>query len=362
MQNDRLLKLKEQMQEKGLESFLISNPKNIFYLTGLDSFQNQEKEAFLLATKNQTYLFTDQRYLNGIKNQSLEIELVKTSNFSLPTDIRKLLKKSSIKNLAFEARDITFTQYQSLKKALFDLKLVASENIVERLRIIKNDYEITCIKKACQITDQVFSRIVNFIKLGKTEKEIAEKIEFFIKKSEAVTAFYPIVAFGKNSATPHHRSGDKKLEKKDRIILLDFGARYKNYCSDITRVIFLGKIPDNIKKIYQTVLSAQEKAIELIAKKEIKAEKLHSLATKHIVSQGFPDMIHSLGHGVGIDIHELPKISIRSEDQLLPGMVFTIEPGIYLENLGGIRIEDTVLLTASGPQILTKAKKQIIKI
>lgn len=219
---------------------------------------------------------------------------------------------------------------------------------------------IPSIKKACKLTDAAFKFILKKIKPGISEKEIAFEINDFIKKHGADIAFPSIVAFDKNSVEIHHKPTDQRLKTKD-IILMDFGAKVENYCSDMTRTIFLGKATSEQKKIYQTVLEAQKRAMKQL-NNGIKASSVDKIARDYIVSQGYPTIPHSLGHGVGLEVHESPRLSPTSNDILKPGMVFSIEPGIYLPNKFGVRIEDLVALEQDGIKILTHSTKALIEL
>lgn len=237
----------------------------------------------------------------------------------------------------------------------------------------KTPDEILIIEKACRLTDRTFDYILPHIKPGVTEKEISLKIRKFINKNGALLSFRSIVAFGKNASEPHHKSNETKL-KNGNIVLLDFGAKVKGFCSDMTRTVFMGKASDEQKKIYRTVLAAQKKAIKflkssIINHKSINAYNVDKVARDYIISQGYTPMPHGLGHGIGKKVHERPKLSPKSKAFLKPGMTFTIEPGIYLpagrqgiKNFGGVRIEDTVVLEKTGLRILTKSPKEIIEL
>ncbi|MDP3733126.1 MAG: M24 family metallopeptidase, partial [Candidatus Daviesbacteria bacterium] len=197
--------------------------------------------------------------------------------------------------------------------------------------------------------DLAFDFILKKIQSGITEKEIAKELENFIKYKGAVISFPSIVAFGKNSSVPHHQTGDKRLTINDKLILLDFGVKINGYCSDMTRTIFFGKPSGKQRKIYETVLEAQKRAVDFVNKqikngKIIKAKEVDQVAREYIKSKGFFDIPHSLGHGIGLEVHEHPNLSPKSKDILKEGMVFSIEPGIYIQGEGGVRIEDLFVL------------------
>jgi len=223
-----------------------------------------------------------------------------------------------------------------------------------KTRRIKLQEEISKIEKACKLTDLAFEYILGKIKAGVSEKEIAKLLRSFFKKFGAKVSFRPIVAFGKNSSEVHHKTNDSVLKKGD-IIMLDFGAKLDGYCSDMTRTFFFGKPTKKQKEIYEVVIAAQQKVIAAIESGERQTSKLHDIANKYIQSSGFPSMPHSLGHGIGKKVHEAPCLSPKSKTILKEGMVFSIEPGIYIEGEGGVRIEDLFVLEKTGLRKLTGA-------
>lgn len=370
MCQDRAQKIRAEIKKERLDGFLVSSASNITYLTGYSNFSKEEREAYLLLTKNRTFLFTDGRYKEAIRKHIPFVELVEIGNSSpFTSQLKKAVNSISIKNLGFEKENITYQEFELLKRTMLKkASLKPILNLIKRLRAIKNQEEIKSIKKACKLTDKTFTFILNRIKEGVTEREISFEIEFFIKTNGGDIAFPPIVAFGENSSIPHHQTSEKQLATSDKQLLLDFGARVNNYCSDMTRVVFLGKAGAQAKKMYSTVVSAQQKAIDFLTKVpplqrwHLNTEGIDKIARDHIISKGFPSIPHGLGHGVGLEVHEFPKLSPKSKDMLEPNMVFTIEPGIYLPGFGGVRIEDTILLTDRGPQILTKSPKEITEI
>ena len=237
---------------------------------------------------------------------------------------------------------------------------VETEGIIERQRVRKDEEEIDNIKKACEITDKCFSHLLEFIKIGMTEKEVAHEINgFFIKNGAEGLAFDTIVASGKNSSKPHAVPTDRKIENGDPITI-DFGCRYNGYCSDMTRTIFVGYVPEEIKPIYDLVLKNQKQVLEEY--KDGANIKMVSKMVENDFRLNDYDFIHALGHGVGLDIHEKPIIHGRNDNILKENMVITDEPGIYIPGKFGVRIEDTVLVTKDGAISLTKSNKDYIVI
>ena len=278
--------------------------------------------------------------------------------------------------MGIEEDELTITEHKLLKKHFkktkhFDIKAHRS---------IKTPEEIKKIEKAAKLGDLAFKYILKKIKTGITEKQLAYELEMFIKQNGAELSFPSIVAFGKNSSIPHHQTGDSILgEKNGQFILLDFGVKYQNYCSDMTRTIFFGNPTEKQEKIYKTVLTAQQKVIDFInsatgSGKIVKASEVDNIARDYIISKGYPTIPHSLGHGIGLEVHEHPSLSPKSKEFLKEGMVFSIEPGIYLKGFGGVRIEDLFCISKTVPsetkglyvleekglKQLTKSSKEII--
>ena len=382
---NRLSKLRSAMVKRHLDAVLVSSVPNIIYLTGFSHFSKDEREAFLfivarpLGSSHETsdivgYILTDARYSEAVRNKIKNFELVETSSkLTFEKALKTLAKKHKVKRVGFDHHDITVAEHKKLSSCFNDLnlpreiskKFFRGHFSVDKLRTIKSPAEISAIEKACELGDKTFKYIFNRIKSGITEKQLAFEIEFFIKKHGGDISFPPIVAFGKNSAIPHHKTSDQRLKTNDQI-LLDFGVKLNNYCSDMTRTIFFGSANAEYKKIYQTVLAAQEKAIEALINKDtpslrsILAKDIDKIARECIVSQGYPTIPHSLGHGIGLEVHESPRLSPKSKDILKEGMVFTIEPGIYIPSFGGVRIEDVVVLEKSGPRLLTNSPKGLV--
>lgn len=376
---DRLKTCRKTLTENKLKAFLVSNFYNIGYLSGFFPLSPQEREVFLLLTLNENFLTTDGRYIEQAKAQNTGFTCLTINTgqnfFQLITACCQKLK---IKKLAFEKNNLTVSEYEKLEKTIRPCKLFPTTNLVENERVIKDQQELNSIKKACQIADECFTHLLGFIKPGLTEKEVADEIEWFIRKKgvypersrRATISFDPIVAFGSNSAFPHHQTSHKQLAISDKLILLDFGVKVENYCSDMTRVVFLGNATTEQKKAYYTVLESQKRAITELTRhydtaqyhSGISAKEIDLTARDHITSHGYLTIPHSLGHGVGLCEHEAPRLSLKSKDILKPGMVFSIEPGIYINGKFGIRIEDLIVLTPSGPRILTKSPKEIIEL
>ncbi|MGA2967725.1 MAG: Xaa-Pro peptidase family protein, partial [Candidatus Levyibacteriota bacterium] len=257
--NRRLQEVKNSLG-KTFDAILVSSIPNIIYLTNFNGFSDKEREAYLLLTKNAHYVFTDGRYAE-VASKIKGFKLVRTSpNRNFGQALKGIVGKEKIKKLEIDERDIKVSETLQIKKVV---KTCPDKNLIEKLRATKDTTEIKNIQAACRLGDQVFEYILSEIKLGITEKEIANKIEIFILQKGTQISFKPVVAFAANSSSPHHVAGNTKL-KKNNIVLLDFGVKLNNYCSDMTRVVFFKKATDKQKKIYQTVLEAQLKAVEFI--------------------------------------------------------------------------------------------------
>lgn len=364
MLQQRIKKLRKILKEKNLDGFLVSNFYNILYLTGFKTLAENEREAWCLITKDNIYLFTDSRYI--VDNKLLTTKLI-TPNDGLMKHLMAIATDEKILRMGFEEDDLKVIELQKLKEQLINIELVSLEKLIIKIRGIKDEEEIKKIKIACQIADQCLGEIVKTIKVGVTEKEVAFKIEFWLKEKGHDMSFYPIVAVDKNSAIPHYdtRNGRDEKVKKNSIILIDFGAKFKEYHSDMTRMIFVGKPTDEMTSIYKALLNAQERTIQEL-KIDNNPASLDQFCRK-ILSENYElqttTYSHSTGHGVGLQIHEFPKISFTSTDVLLPNQVVTIEPGVYLNDRWGMRIEDTVLIKDNKKiEVLTNFSKKNLTI
>lgn len=328
-----------------MNALLVTNPTNIRYLTGFVGMER--RDAYLLLTKKKKYFFTNSLYLESAK----KIKAVTVIEISREKPIEKEIAKLT-NTIEFEENDLTVGEYKKFKKVI--KTLIPTKNKIEKLRMIKREDEIENIRAAAKLTDQCFDFILGKLKPGVTEKEIAWEIQRFLGD----IAFSPIVAFGKNSSQPHYRSGSDLL-KPQGLTLLDFGARVNGYCADMTRVVFMGKPKDEWVTAYNAVLTAQKVALDALSNTK-SGTKLDRLAKSIIKKAGFPPYTHSLGHNVGLDIHETPRLSIKKDATLKPNMVFTIEPGVYIEGQYGIRIEDLVLLRKDRIEILSTSPKEMI--
>lgn len=377
-----------------LDALLITNPTNIRYLTGFGGVAPEEREAYCLVTQDKLFLFTNALYreevipltrkprglkrLNLLASKGLTfIEISREEPFA--TKLAEILKKTKCVRLGFEENNLTVAELGKLDKELTGITLVPTQSKIEDVRMIKRNDEIVDIRAAAKLTDQCFDFILGKIKIGVTESEVAWEIESYIRKCGAQLAFSPIVAFGKNTSQPHYQPSSRnssRLRSND-IILLDFGARVNGYCSDMTRMMFIGKPKDEWRRAYQTVFEAQNAALDYLRTQgrtlssQLSGSMADRIAREIIVKAGLPPYPHSLGHGVGLDIHEIPRLIARKDRILpkpqpwkdailLPGMVVTVEPAIYIEEEYGIRIEDLILLKNEGIEALSNSPKEMI--
>ena len=361
----RIQQLQSTLPDFSIEAFLITSPYNIAYLTGIHAFSIEEREARILVTKGAITLFTDARYSEMVKKVCpfITLSLVDAEN-SFTTSLSNLIKTYGVKTLGFEEENITYKEISDIEEAIKIDDLIPTTDIVEEIREVKDDTEVELIQKACTLSDKGFEYILTELKPNVTELEIKAKLENFFRNNGGKISFESIVAFGNNSAIPHHMSDQTTLLEND-IVLLDFGAKIGGYCSDMTRTVFVGQPSEQLTKMYTATLNAQTIAANYLKthmNQDFETKKTADLANSHLKTMGFSEIPHGLGHGVGLQVHENPTLSPFSDDKLRPGMIVTIEPGIYIPGTGGIRIEDTILVTTNGIESLTKSSKELLAI
>lgn len=357
MVNKRVCDLRNLFDSLNIDAALIISDVNRNYLTG---FTGDESYAFI--TKDKAFFITDSRYTEQAKIQVKDFKVIEYKPTKLYECIKELALDNGIKCVGIEEDRISFSEYKKLEETLGDIKIVNLEGAIEKLRIIKDEKEIELISRAAKIADEAFLHILNYIKAGMSEKEVALELEFFMKKKGASKlSFDSIVASGARSSLPHGTATDKIIEKGD-FLTLDFGCVYEGYCSDMTRTIVIGKADDRQKEIYNIVLEANKAALNEI-KPESCCSDIDKIARDIITLKGYGDKFgHGLGHGVGREIHEQPRLSTLSKSILKPGMVVTDEPGIYIPGYGGVRIEDLVLVTEDGYRVLSNSPKELIEL
>ncbi len=349
----RLKGLYKLMEQGQMGTLLISGPENVFYISGFSGGEGQ-----LLVTAQGVYLFTDGRYQEQALSESPHCEFILYKR-SFIKALEKVVVDLGIQQLAFEKKNITYGQWELLKDA-FSGDLLPVQGLVETLRLVKDDSEVDLIREAGAITASAFLYLLGEIKPGQTEQEVAGFLEYYMRShGSGPLAFETIVASGERGALPHGAATMKKILRGE-LITLDLGATYQGYAADMTRTISLGTVSDQQRKVYELVLEAQERGLKAV-KAGVSAADVDLAAREFLVEVGYGDyFVHSLGHGVGLNVHEDPRIAPQVDLRLEEGMVITIEPGVYLPGWGGVRIEDLVLVKKDGCEILTPVTKNLI--
>jgi Xaa-Pro aminopeptidase len=350
---ERIKALRARMAEKKLDGMVITDLANMRYLVGYSG-----DNGILLITKNRSLFFTDFRYQEQSRREIRNaVTRIRNRDLYAVFPVEEL---KGIKRLGFETESLTHRNYLKIKKQIKKIKFVPCENWVYLLRSVKDNEELKLIRKAAAISDAVFTKILKRIKPGVYEKDLAAELDYLITR-QAEIAFPTIVGAGRNGALPHYQPGMKKLKKGEPVVF-DFGTRYQGYCSDMTRTVFVGKADARGKKIYSIVLAAQQKALDAIKPGE-KAMDIDAKARNYITEKGYGEKFgHGLGHGVGLMVHEGPALAKTSQAILKHNQVVTVEPGIYLPDWGGVRIEDLVRVTKDGYENFTKSTKECLEI
>lgn len=352
----RISKLRQHLQPEA--AFLISNLANIRYLLNQPTLFDSHFNGVLLITANKLILFADGRYFLAAKQAKVKAEL-KLVKAKLTPLLKEVCQKLNLQTVYFEGDTLSYNQVEKLKKELRLVTFLPTKPFVANLRQCKEAAELKSLKSACQVAQAVWEDVLELIKPGVTEKEVALELNYRLQKKGATSpSFETIVAAGLNSALPHHTPGNYRLKKGD-FVLIDFGAYVAGYCSDITRTLVLGKATDEQKQLYQTVLEAQKKALAKI-KPKVEAKEVAAEVHQYLQQKGVEQFFtHNLGHGVGLEVHEQPTLSVESTSSLEASMVITVEPGLYLEGFGGVRIEDMTVITKDGYELLTSIDRKL---
>lgn len=353
--NNRIEKLIKVLEEKNIEAVIVTGRRNCAYLSGFGG-----TSGFLVITTKKRFLFTDFRYIKQAESQAEGFEVVAIKGEKAFGPLKKVLDDEKIKRIGFEEEHVSYEYYGQMKDALDGADIIPLKDVIEDLRAVKDEFEIEKIRQAVSIADRAFAHAAGMIVPGIKEREIAAEIEYFMRKEGASgNSFETIVASGERSSLPHGTSTDKVIESGDAVVL-DFGAVYEGYCSDMTRTVFAEKADRKLLDLYNIVLEAQLAAINGL-RNGMAGRDVDKISRDIIAKYGYGDYFgHGLGHGVGRDVHEKPKISPASDMAVGEGMVFTIEPGIYIPGLGGIRIEDMVLIKNQSVEVLTKSGKDLM--
>ena len=355
--NKRILKLMYRMKEEGIESFLIKNSNNVFYLSGVKS-----SNAWVLIYKEEAWFLTDFRYLEVAEKELKGLfQVIDMERKSISHSINKIIGYQPDVKMGFEINDITYFEYKALSEELNkNIILHPSEGWVEKLRRIKDEEEISFIKEAQKISEKALRETMNYIREGEKEIKIQRILENFLFDFGAEDlAFKTIVAAGKRGSLPHAVPSENKILDGD-FVTIDMGCKYFGYCSDMTRTFAVGNVEEYKRKIYNIVSKAQNAAL-----KEIKAGKsardIDKISRDIIESEGYGQYFgHGLGHSLGIEVHEAPSFSPLSKDYLEENMIMTVEPGIYIPGSCGLRIEDLVVVKKDGIENLTEMEKDLI--
>ncbi len=347
----RVNKLREAMALQGVSAMFVASDINRRYLTGFTG-----SAGYVLITENESYLLTDFRYMTQAPEQAKDFKVVEHAPKVMET-VKGLLGSSA--KLGFEQEHVTFATYQSYKEALAGVELVPVSGLVEGLRIFKDEGELAIMREAAVLADRTFSHILTKIRPGVTERELDLQMEMFMRENGATSSsFDTIVASGERSALPHGVASSRVLQGNE-FITFDFGALLNGYCSDVTRTVVLGEASDRHREVYGIVLEAQLNALDKI-RPGMTGREADALTRDIISSYGYGDNYgHSTGHGLGMEVHESPRLSKLSDDILKPGMVVTVEPGIYIPGFGGVRIEDDIVITETGIEIITSSTKEL---
>jgi len=344
----RQKKLVKSLESKSLDAFLVRKKQNISYLTG-----TKGEDAVLFVSRRENVLITDSRYKEEYSRTAKNSQLALINNGGLYGAVQEIAKKTRSRRIGFESNNFSYLEYRKLKKKINSAVLMPMDGMVEALRMIKEKSEVSCIKTACRYGLEVMDYALKTIRPSLSEAMIKQKIEsYIIKKGIQRADFDIIVASGKNASMPHGKVS-KKHVRKGEMVVIDLGAMNYGYNSDLTRTVFLGKINRKYSAVYKIVSDAQKRAIENI-RPGVKVCNIDTISRQYISDKGLGKyFIHSLGHGIGLEPHERPSVSKNSSLRLEKNMTITIEPGVYIPGWGGVRVEDVVLVTEDGCEVLT---------
>ncbi|GKV68106.1 Xaa-Pro dipeptidase [Sporosarcina sp. NCCP-2716] len=348
----KLKKLRSLLAEKELDALLITNGYNRRYMTNFTG-----TAGVAVVSKDDAVFITDFRYMEQAAEQVKDFRIVQHEK-TIIEEVANQLEEMNVKTLGFEKEDLTYGMYDLYKSAI-SAELVPTAGLIEKLRIVKTPEELVILRQAAKIADDAFTHICGFIKPGMTELEVANELEFFMRRQGAASSsFDTIVASGVRGALPHGVASDKKIQSGE-LVTMDYGALYNGYISDITRTVAVGEPTDQMREIYEITLAAQKLAVEGF-KPGMTGKEADAIARDYITEKGYGEAFgHSTGHGIGLEVHELPGLSFRSDMVLESNMTVTAEPGIYLPGVGGVRIEDDLVITEDGCERLTHSTKEL---
>ncbi|AMY04701.1 aminopeptidase P family protein [Staphylococcus condimenti] len=345
-------KLRYLFSEKNLDAIIVLSDYNRRYISGFTG-----TSGALVITPINNYLVTDFRYIDQASDQAPDFEIIKRSKGLVP-EVIEVLKQLDVQKVGFEGHLVSYDTYTELNQDNVSFESIS--DAIEDIRAIKDQEEINTIKKAAEIVDKTYEYILSIAKVGMTEQELKAELESkMLRLGASGPSFDTIVASGYRGALPHGVASDKKIEEGD-MITLDFGAYYNGYVSDITRTFAIGQPDPKLIEIYNIVLEAQQTAVNKI-KAGMTGEEADAIARDIIENYGYGEYFgHSTGHGIGLEIHEKPMLAKTAKTKLVPNNCVTVEPGIYIEGLGGVRIEDDIIITENGNEVFTKCTKDLI--
>jgi len=346
--NKRISSVLDIVREEGADAFLVFNHElsgqpGTRYLSGFSG-----TESVLLIAEKGNFIFTDGRYFSRVKEECPDYELAPASGTLLWDEMRGIFEKLGLKKFVFDSARTSYSQISRLNEKIDGISAVGIDNVLQKIRVVKDETELEKIQKAVSISAKSFKELMPFIKEGMTENELAWKLETLMRENGAEKiSFELIVASGPNGAKPHAKASDRKIQKGE-LITLDFGCYFEGYASDVTRTVALGPVSDKLAEIYETVRVAQELGCKAV-KAGITGIEIDKICRDYISSKGYGEyFLHGTGHGVGMEIHELPYVSAANKKPLQENSVITVEPGIYIEGFGGVRIEDTIAVKKDG--------------
>lgn len=350
---ERVKNVQNKLADYGIDALLVTNMYNVRYLANFTG-----TTGLVVITKEKAYFVTDFRYTEQAAEQAQGFEIVKNEGL-IYEEVARIVKEDGINKIGFEEENITFSTYKTIDE-LIKCDLVPVTGLVEKLREVKSEEEIATIRKAVQIAEKAYDYILGYVKPGVTEIQVANELDFYMRKEGASgVSFDTIVASGVRSAMPHGVASEKVIEEGD-MVTIDFGCYYQGYVSDMTRTFAVGDPGEQLKEIYEIVYQANKKVNE-VAKAGITGAELDAVARDYITEHGYGDKFgHTTGHGIGLEVHEGPALSYRNENKLVVNNVVTNEPGIYIPGLGGVRIEDDLVIKENGNEILMTTPKELI--
>ena len=353
--NQRVKKLRALLKRTGLPGVFISSPTNVTYLTGFTG-----DASLFIVTPEKAVLVSDARFTQQIEEECDGIEVAIRGSTGATIDLAgKIIRKLKVDSLGVEAGDMTLSMYEQLSERVGRTELVPIHGMVEKLRLIKDKSEIIAIRRAIRIAEKAIRAVVATMTLDRTEKQVSAELEYQIRCFGGKgCSFEPIVGVGPRGALPHAPPTDRQVGESD-FVLIDWGANESLYISDLTRIFVTGRISPKLERVYGVVLNAQRRAIERI-RPGVRMGKVDEAARSVIEKAGFgKKFTHATGHGIGLQVHEAPRIGADQAQTLQAGMVVTVEPGIYLPGWGGVRIEDDILVTRDGHEVLSSVSKEL---